>query len=57
VNQDRLDASITIGDKDPYCFGTIDKSQRVKSAVLGRRGIKTSSSTRAMSRKRTLIGS
>jgi len=33
VNQDRLNASITIEDKDPYSFGTLDKAFRIKSAV------------------------
>ena len=47
MNQDRLDASITLGDKNPYSFGTLE-NKRVKSAVLGRRGMKSSHSTRSM---------
>ena len=57
MNQDRLNASITVGDKDPYSFGTLDKNTRIKSAVLGRRGIKTSASTRSVQRTRNIVGS
>ena len=56
MNQDGLNASITKNDKDPYQFGTLDKGFRVKSAVLSRRGIKTSSSTRSVQKTRNILG-
>ena len=57
VNQDRLNASITIEDKDPYTFGTLDKAFRIKSAVQGRRGIKSSGSVRSINRTRNTLNS
>ena len=56
MNQDFTNATITKEDKDPYQFGNLNKGFRVKSAVLSRRGIKTSSSTRSIHKTRNILG-
>ena len=55
LNQDRLNASITHEEKNPYQYGTLENSFRVKSAFIGRRGLKSSGSTRSVNRTRNTI--
>ena len=55
INQDRLNASITTEEKNPYQFGTLDKGFRVKSALNARRGLKSSGSTRSVNRTRNTL--